>query len=95
VIPTISLLLLRGFIYRLFYKYVVRDAHPLVLFYLMGTLTFIPGFVFGSILLFHRLFVGNVAPTSALFAMFLMLFGLNFLMFALWFDMDANRHLKR
>ncbi|MBN8592638.1 MAG: glycosyltransferase family 2 protein [Anaerolineae bacterium] len=94
VIPTISRLLLRGFIWRLFHKYIVRDAHPLVLFYLFGTLTFVPGIVFGLWLVIYRLFVGNVAPTSALFAMFLTMFGLNFLMFALWFDMDSNRDLK-
>lgn len=95
VIPTISRLLLRGFIYRLFFKYVVRDAHPLVLFYFFGAVTFFPGLLFGLMLVIYRLFVRNVAPTSALFAMFLVMFGLNFLMFALWFDMDANRHLKR
>jgi glycosyltransferase involved in cell wall biosynthesis len=94
LIPAISLLLLRGFIHRLFYKYVVLDAHPLVLFYLVGALTFIPGLIFGFALLYHRLFVGNVAATSAIFAMFLVVFGVNFLLFAMWFDMNANKHLK-
>jgi glycosyltransferase involved in cell wall biosynthesis len=95
VIPTISLLLLRGFIHRLFYKYVVRDAHPLVLFYLFGAMTFFPGLILGLYLIYYRLFRGSVVATSALFAMFLVMFGVNFLLFALWFDMDANKHLKR
>lgn len=94
VIPSISLLLLRGFLVRMFQKYVVRDAHPLVLFYLFGFLSFFPGLCFGLYLFAYRLLVGPVAGTSALFAMFLIMFGLNFLMFALWFDMDANRHLR-
>jgi glycosyltransferase involved in cell wall biosynthesis len=94
VIPSISLLLLRGFMTRLFQKYVVRDAHPLVLFYLFGTLTFIPGFLFGVYLFLYRLFNGPVAATSTLFAAFMVLFGLNFLMFAMWFDMDYNRNLR-
>lgn len=94
VIPTISLILLRGFFYRLFQKYVIRDAHPLILFYFFGSVTLIPGLIFGLYLLIHRLFVGPVAATSALFAMFLVLFGLNFIMFALWFDMDDNRRLR-
>jgi glycosyltransferase involved in cell wall biosynthesis len=94
VIPTISWLLLRGFIWRLFQKYIVRDAHPLVLFYFFGAITFFPGFIMGIYLVIFRLTVGRVAPTSALFAVFLTMFGLNFLMFALWFDMDANRELK-
>ncbi len=94
VIPSISLLLLRGFLLRLFQKYVVRDAHPMVLFYLFGVLSLIPGLIFGAYLFVYRLFVGAVSPTSALFAMFLVMFGLNFLMFALWFDMSENRHLR-
>ncbi|MBI5670616.1 MAG: glycosyltransferase family 2 protein [Chloroflexi bacterium] len=94
VIPTISLLLLRGFIQRLFQKFIVRDSHPLVLFYFFGVLTFLPGLILGLVLFFHRLFNGPVAATSALFAMFLIMFGLNFLMFAMWFDMDYNRHLR-
>ncbi len=94
VIPTISVLLLRSFVSRLFHKYIVRDSHPLVLFYLFGTLTFVPGLLLGLYLVIYRLTVGSVAPTSAVFAMFLTMFGLNFLMFAMWFDMDYNRHLK-
>lgn len=94
VIPTISVLLLRSFVSRLFHKYIVRDSHPLVLFYLFGTLTFVPGLLLGLYLVAYRLFVGSVVSTSAMFAMFLTMFGLNFLMFAMWFDMDYNRHLK-
>jgi glycosyltransferase involved in cell wall biosynthesis len=94
VMPSISLLLLRGFVRRLFEKFVIRDAHPLVLFYLFGVLTFVPGLLAGLYFLFYRLFTGPVATTSVLFAMFLILFGLNFIMFALWFDMDNSRHLR-
>src|SRR3990170_2297611 len=36
VVPTISWLLLKGFFWRLREKYVIRDFHPLVLFYLLG-----------------------------------------------------------
>jgi hypothetical protein len=95
VIPTISLLLFRGFWRRLFEKYVVRDAHPLVLFYIMGMFSFLPGLLFGLYLVVYRFIVGRtVAPTSALFAMFLVMFGLNFIMFALWFDKEDNQHLR-
>ena len=94
VIPTVSLLLVRSFFMRLYEKYILRDAHPLVLFFFFGLITFIPGLLAGFYLVFFRLFIGAVAPTSALFVMFLMLFGLNFLMFGLWFDMDYNRDLK-
>lgn len=94
VMPTISYLLLRGFFQRMVQKYIIRDTHPLVLFYFLGLLTFWPGVLFGLYLFLHRVFVGPVAATSAMFAMFLTMFGLNFIMFALWFDMDDNRHLR-
>jgi hypothetical protein len=42
----------------------------------------------------YRLLAGPVATTSALFAAFLMISGLQSLFFAMWFDMDYNRHLK-
>jgi hypothetical protein len=93
VIPMISPLL-RGFIQRLFQKFIVRDSPPLVLFYFFGGLTFFPGLLFGLYLFFYRLLAGPVAPTTVPFPMFLIMFGLNFLMFAMWFDMDYNRHLR-
>ncbi|HID97544.1 MAG TPA: glycosyltransferase family 2 protein, partial [Thermodesulfobacteriaceae bacterium] len=40
------------------------------------------------------LFAGPVAETSALFAMFLYVSGLQSLFFAMWFDMDYNKRLR-
>ena len=94
VIPDISLLLLRLFFRRLVAKYVIRDFHPLVFFYVFGLLTFPPGFTMGLYYFFYRLFVGKVTPITALFAAFLTLMGLLFLLFAMLFDMEQNRGLK-
>lgn len=94
VLFTIPWLLAKGFCRRLFFKYVIEDFHPLVFFYLMG-LTLTPiGFFFGLYLFLYRVFVGPVAETSALFAMFLHVSGLQSLFFAMWFDMDYNKHLR-
>ena len=94
VIPRITLLLAKGFVRRLFYKYVIVDFHPLIFFYLLGLATFPVGLGFGCYLFFYRLLVGPVAPTSALFAVFLLVSGLQALFFAMWFDMEYNRHLR-
>jgi glycosyltransferase involved in cell wall biosynthesis len=94
VIPTISWLLLCGFCWRLGEKYIIRDFHPLVFFYCMGLLLFPGGIVLGSYLLVYRVFVGPVVATSALFAAFLTISGLHSLFFAMWFDMEHNRHLR-
>jgi glycosyltransferase involved in cell wall biosynthesis len=94
VIPIISWLLWRGFCWRLVEKYVLRDFHPLVFFYGMGLTLFPGGAIFGLYLMVYRVFVGPVATTSALFAAFLIISGLQSLFFAMWFDMDYNRYLK-
>jgi glycosyltransferase involved in cell wall biosynthesis len=94
VIPTIAWLLLRGFCWRLKEKYILRDFHPLVFFYCMGLTLFPVGTMFGLYLVWYRFFVGIVAATSALFAAFLIISGLQTLFFAMWFDMDYNKHLK-
>jgi glycosyltransferase involved in cell wall biosynthesis len=94
VIPRISLILIKGFFERLFYKYVILDFHPLIFFYLLGLLTFPVGFLFGLYLFFYRILIGPVAETSALFAVFLVISGLQSLFFAMWFDMEYNRTLR-
>jgi glycosyltransferase involved in cell wall biosynthesis len=94
MIPGLSWLLFKLFLYRIVQKYVIRDFHPLVFFYLMGVALFIPGFLFGLYMTFYRLLVGAVAPTSALFAVFLVVSGMQSLFFAMWFDMDYNKALR-
>jgi hypothetical protein len=94
VIPSISLLLLRGFSRRLINKYIIRDFHPLIFFYGMGLTIFPTGIIFGVYLIFYRMFCGSVATTSALFSSFLIISGMQSLFFAMWFDMDYNSKLR-
>lgn len=94
VIFTLSFLLFRLFFWRLKEKYIIRDFHPLVLFYLLGCLLTPIGILVGGYLLIYRLFVGAVALTSALFAAFFTISGLQSLFFAMWFDMEYNKDLK-
>jgi glycosyltransferase involved in cell wall biosynthesis len=94
VIFSIPWLLFKGFWKRMFEKYVIRDFHPLVFFYILG-LTLTPfGFIFGIYLIIYRLLGTGIAPTSALFAAFLFISGLQSLFFAMWFDMEYNKNLK-
>jgi glycosyltransferase involved in cell wall biosynthesis len=94
VIPTITWLLTCGFLWRLKEKYILRDFHPLIFFYCLGLTLFPAGSMFGVYLVMYRFCVGPVATTSALFAAFLIISGLQALFFAMWFDMDYNKHLK-
>ncbi len=94
VIFTIGWLLTRLFFWRMKEKYIIRDFHPLVFFYLIG-------FAFGitTTLLFLRVFViwymtAHIPSVNALAAMFSFMSATQFSLFAMWFDMEANKHLK-
>ncbi len=94
VVFTIGWLLLRLFFWRIKEKYIIRDFHPLVFFYFLG-------FVFSlfSICLFPRVFAlwyftGHIPPINALAAMFSFMSSSQFTLFAMWFDMEANKGLK-
>jgi glycosyltransferase involved in cell wall biosynthesis len=94
VIFSIPWLLFKGFWRRLFEKYVIRDFHPLLFFYILG-LTLTPiGLVFGVYLIIFRILGTSIVPTSALFAAFLFISGLQSLFFAMWFDMEYNKDLR-
>lgn len=94
VVITISRLLVHCFFSRLIGKYVIRDFHPLVFFYTLGLIAFPAGALAGFYLFLYRMFSRPVSATSALFAVFLVISGLQFLLFAMWFDMENNKHLK-
>jgi hypothetical protein len=91
---TIPLLLLKGFLYRMREKYIIRDFHPLIFFYLLGF-----SFSLATLVLFIRLFYywfssGRIPPMNALAAMFSFMSAAQFTLFAMWFDMETNKELK-
>lgn len=94
VIPKISWLLLKGFVRRMFEKYIIRDFHPLVFFYLLGLVLTPSGILLGLYLVILRLNGSAVTATSALFSAFLIISGLQSLFFAMWFDMEYNKKLR-
>ena len=95
VVPTISWLLLKGFFWRLREKYVIRDFHPLVLFYLLGIALSGAGFALGFAEVVLRV-LGNPIPAATIVLVALLVVsGLQLLLFAMWFDMESNRSLSQ
>ncbi|MDP3983819.1 MAG: glycosyltransferase family 2 protein [Acidimicrobiia bacterium] len=89
----ISWLLIRRFWWRLFQKYLFRDFHPLLFFYLLATATMlIAGGLFLRLAYFW-IANGNVPQMTALALAFFTITSLNSLFFAYWMDMQANAHL--
>jgi glycosyltransferase involved in cell wall biosynthesis len=94
VVPKISWLLLKGFFWRMGQKYVIRDFHPLILFYMLGLALFLAGVLLGLVETGLRI-AGNPIPfaTIVLVALFV-ISGLQLLLFAMWFDMESNKDLR-
>lgn len=94
VIPTLSWLLFRRFWYRMGQKYVVRDTHPLVLFYVTGLFFTLVGFVLGLLQVIARIQARPLSTPTTILAALLLISGIQFLFFAMWFDMENNKDLK-
>jgi glycosyltransferase involved in cell wall biosynthesis len=95
VAPRIAWLLFKGFWWRMKEKYVIRDFHPLVFFYVLGALMTVVGFVLGLIVTVSRVGWGNDITTATVVLVALLLVsGTQFTLFAMWFDQEANKDLR-
>jgi glycosyltransferase involved in cell wall biosynthesis len=94
VVPRISWLLFKGFWWRMGQKYVIRDFHPLVFFYVFGVLMLSVGFVLGLVELILRIAGNAITPATIVLVAVLLIAGLQMTLFAMWFDMEANKDLR-
>lgn len=94
IMPKLAVLMMTLFVKRMNQKYIIRDFHPLVIFYMTGILLTFGGILFGSYLAYYRIFIGSLRDNSLLFAVFLFISGWQFQLFAMWFDMEYNKNLK-
>jgi glycosyltransferase involved in cell wall biosynthesis len=94
VVPRISWLLFKGFWWRLGQKYVIRDFHPLVFFYVFGIAMLAVGVVLGLVELALRIAGNAITPATIVLVALLVIAGLQMTLFAMWFDMEANKDLR-
>jgi len=94
VVPRISWLLLKGFLWRLREKYVIRDFHPLVFFYTLGIVMTIVGLVLGIVETVLRIAGNDVSVGTVVLVALLLIAGSQFTLFAMWFDMESNKDLR-
>jgi glycosyltransferase involved in cell wall biosynthesis len=86
----VSPMLVRGFFWRLWTKYVLWDFHPLVFFYFLGMTLLPAGLLFGLFLVGQQLSGHGVSGPRAILAALLIITGLQFLLFAILFDMEEG-----
>jgi glycosyltransferase involved in cell wall biosynthesis len=94
VAPRITWLLLKSFLWRMMEKYIIRDFHPLVFFYILAFFLLLL-----SVPLFARmiwLWIANnrIPPINTIMFVFTSIMGLQSLFFAMWFDMEYNKDLR-
>jgi glycosyltransferase involved in cell wall biosynthesis len=94
VVPRISWLLLKGFWWRMAQKYVIRDFHPLVFFYAFGVLMTVVGLALGVLEVVLRILGNQITPATIVLVAVLLIAGLQMTLFAMWFDMEANKDLR-
>ena len=94
VIPKISLLLFKSFWHRLFYKYFLREFHPLFLLYIIGMISLLIGSYY--LIKIAYLWITMLRPINELTIMaflFTFIFGFQSLLFAMWMDIQDNERL--
>jgi len=94
VVPRMLWLLLKCFLWRMKEKYVIRDFHPLIFFYFTGVVLGLACLGFSVRLLVVWPIQGWVPKITALLCTTLLISSVQFLLFAMWFDMDHNKHLS-
>jgi glycosyltransferase involved in cell wall biosynthesis len=94
VAPRVSWLLLKGFLWRLREKYVIRDFHPLVFFYALGFVMTSAGLLLGIVETALRIAGNAVSVGTVVLVALLLIAGSQFTLFAMWFDMESNKDLR-
>lgn len=99
VIPTVSWLLLKSFVKRIWVKYFVRDFHPLFLFYMAGIvlgLAAVPYFIKLIIEVVNAFQSGQDVGTLPVLAfIFLSIASFQSFIFAMWMDIQDNDRLYK
>jgi glycosyltransferase involved in cell wall biosynthesis len=94
VIPRISWLLFKGFWRRLLFKYVIKDFHPLVFFYILSCVLLLASLPLAIRLFYVWGVTGDIPNINAMALIFTLISGLQTLFFGMWFDMEYNKNLK-
>ena len=72
----------------------IRDFHPLVFFYVLGFLMTVAGLGLGISLIVLRALGNGITAATGILVALLLIFGSQFTLFAMWFDMESNKELR-
>ncbi len=86
----VSPMLIRGFFWRIFHKYALRNFHPLFFFYIFGLVLAPLGLLYGLFLVYKQIAGIGVSGPQAILAALMIIMGAQFLLFAMLFDMQES-----
>jgi len=87
-------LMIRLFIRRMIQRYIIRDFHPLIFFYAFGFILMALDVPLIARLFYYWNITGSIPKINALAILFCTFMGMQSILFAMLFDMEANRELK-
>jgi len=90
----VSWLLFKDFLYRLRMKYVVLSFHPIVIFYSFGFVLSLLGFLAGLFTLYYVFIEHGPLFVRGVLSLLIFALGMQFLSFALMFDIQENREIS-
>ncbi len=93
-IVKVSNLLLSDFLWRMKMKYTMQGFHPLVLFYLCGVVLSILGLLGGLYSLYYKFVLSGSIFEKGILALLIFIMGVQFLLFAMVFDMQHENGIK-
>ncbi len=88
----LSRLLLKDFLWRLKMKYIVLGFHPLIFYYFFGAFISIMSVLAAFWTLYYKFIEGGAMFVPAVTTLLLFSIGAQFLLFAMLFDMQAERN---
>ena len=84
-------MLIRSFWWRITYRYLYRDFHPLAFFFMLAAVLVPLGLIMGIVLIVNQCTGQGVSGPQAIFTAMCIITGLQFMLFAMFFDMEAGR----
>jgi glycosyltransferase involved in cell wall biosynthesis len=91
---SLTCLMTKLFMKRMLKKYIIRDFHPLIFFYFVGFILGLIACPMTARIIWILAHGQSVTPINALGTGFVIIMSLQFMLFAMWFDMDYNRDLN-
>jgi glycosyltransferase involved in cell wall biosynthesis len=83
-------MMMRGFFWRLLSKYLIRDFHPLLFFYIFGLLLLPLGVLYGGFLVYQQFTGEGVTGPRSVVCALMIIMGIQFLLFAMLYDMQES-----